>query len=162
MGTPIQIIRKHLDWIFYYNVFVPSDLFLPASTCLSLYPSFLVSYLPSFHVFFLTFFSSLYPFFLPASGFSWLYIYPSVESLSIKFYMKMTQENHCLPIGDIHVNNTGLQELPLLVCTGHQDPALVMGQAVSYKEHVVFGRDLRPYLSRLWVLWTGRPEYERR
>jgi len=38
----------------------------------------------------------------------------------------MDTNNHLSPVGNINVDNAGLQELPLLVGAGHQDPALVM------------------------------------
>lgn len=43
-----------------------------------------------------------------------------------------------LPVGYIYVDDAGLQEFPIQVSARSQDPALVVGQTVSHKQHVVF------------------------
>lgn len=45
-----------------------------------------------------------------------------------------------LPVGYVYVDDAGLQEFPIQVSAGSQEPALVVGQTVSYKQHVVFLR----------------------
>lgn len=67
-----------------------------------------------------------------------------------------------IPVGYINVNNASFQELPLLVRAGHEDPALVMREAVSHKEHVVFWRELSPYLALFWLFGAGGAQDEGR
>lgn len=69
-------------------------------------------------------------------------------------------KNLCKPVWDVNVDDAGFQELPLLVSTGHKEPPLVVRQAVSHEEHVVFGRNFCPDLSLLWLFGTGRTEDE--
>lgn len=71
-------------------------------------------------------------------------------------------EHFLIPVRDINVDNAGFQELPLLVSAGHQDPALVMWQAVPNKEHIIFGGQLCPYLSLFRLFVTGRAKDEGR
>lgn len=59
-----------------------------------------------------------------------------------------------VPVWHVYVDDGGLQELPLLVSAGHQDPALVVGEAVTHKQHVVLGGDLCPDLTGFWQLGT--------
>lgn len=66
----------------------------------------------------------------------------------------------CKPVWDVNVDDAGFQELPLLVSTGHKEPPLVVRQAVSHEEHVVFGGNFCPDLPLLWLLGTGRTEDE--
>lgn len=43
-----------------------------------------------------------------------------------------------LPVGYIYVYDAGLQEFPIQVSARSQEPALVVRQTVSHKQHVVF------------------------
>lgn len=51
---------------------------------------------------------------------------------------KIVQMVVVLPVGHIYVDDAGLQEFPIQVSACSQEPALVVGQTVSYKQHVVF------------------------
>lgn len=64
------------------------------------------------------------------------------------------------PVWDVNVDDAGFQELPLLVSTGHQEPPLVVGQAVTHEEHVAFGRKFCPDLPLFRLFGTGRTEDE--
>lgn len=67
-----------------------------------------------------------------------------------------------VPAGQVDVDNAGLQQLPVQVGAGRQEPALVMGQAVPDKEHVVFLTGLSKCLSQLCLLVFDGRQDERR
>lgn len=62
------------------------------------------------------------------------------------------------PVGHVDADDAGLQQLSVQVSAGGQEPALVMGQAVAHKQHVVPRRDLCPHLPWLRHLGTGRTQ----
>lgn len=56
------------------------------------------------------------------------------------------------PVGHVDVDDAGLKQLPLLVGAGHQNPALVVRQAVAHEEHVVAGSRLARGLPQVRLL----------
>lgn len=66
-----------------------------------------------------------------------------------------------LPVGNIDVDDASLQEFPIQVSACSQDPALVVRQTVSNKQHVVFLRRLPKCLPELRLLVLYWCENER-
>ncbi len=56
------------------------------------------------------------------------------------------------PVGYINTNDAGLQQFPVLVGAGGQQPALVMGQTVANKQDVVLLGRLTKRLPELRLL----------
>ena len=59
------------------------------------------------------------------------------------------------PVGHIDADDAGLQQLSVQVGAGGQEPALVVGQAVAHKQHVVLLRGLPERLPQLSLLVLG-------
>lgn len=67
-----------------------------------------------------------------------------------------------LPVGDIYVDDAGLQEFPVQVSACGQKPPLVVGQTVRHKQHIVLLRCLTEGLPELRLLVLDRCQDERR
>lgn len=59
------------------------------------------------------------------------------------------------PVGHVDADDAGLQQLSVQVSAGGQEPALVVGQAVAHKQHVVLLRGLSERLPQLRLLVLG-------
>lgn len=66
------------------------------------------------------------------------------------------------PVGDVDADDAGLQQLPVLVGAGRQQPALVVRQAVAHEQDVVLLRRLAERLAELRLLVLDGRQDERR
>lgn len=67
-----------------------------------------------------------------------------------------------VPVWYIDANDAGLQQLSVLVSAGSQQVALVVGQAVAYKQDVVLLRRLAKCLAELGLFVFHRSQDEGR
>lgn len=82
--------------------------------------------------------------------------------MSVKVDFNIGLKVVVLPVGNIYIDDAGLQEFPIQVGARSKDPALVVGQTVSHKQHVVFLRCLTKCLPKLRLLVLHRCQDERR
>lgn len=68
-----------------------------------------------------------------------------------------------LPVGHVYVDDAGFQEFTIQVSARSQKPPLVVGQTISYKQHVVFLRCFTKSLPQLCllVLYRCKDEWRR-